>query len=254
VNLHRNDVANGGLGRPAEVPTNARSVNPAVDGETRAEIFLQPIAAPSILGWFGFAGATFMVAGFMAGWYGNARTDLFLFPFAAVFGGLAQFLAGMWAYRARDGLATAIHGTWGAFWMGFGLLFLLVAAGRLAAPTGQFGSFPALGYWFIVVAAVSWVCFAAAARLNVAMALTLLFMAVGSTLAAIYLLAGATLYVGWAAAYAFVAAAVLAWYTGSSLMLTGSLGREYLPLGRMSQAWPTRIATGLGEPGVIHGQ
>src|SRR5918912_1608878 len=87
-----------------------------------ARIFLQPIAAPSILGLFGFAAATMMVAAHLAGWYGTANSPAYLFPFAAMFGGLAQFLAGMWAYRARDAVATAAHGTWGAFWLGYGLL------------------------------------------------------------------------------------------------------------------------------------
>jgi succinate-acetate transporter protein len=91
------------------------------NGATRHEewidhtrVFLQPIAAPSILGLSGFAGATFMVAAHMAGWYGGATTNQYLFPFAATFGGLAQFAAGMWAFRARDGIATAMHGMWGS--------------------------------------------------------------------------------------------------------------------------------------------
>ena len=63
----------------------------------RPRVVLQPIAAPSVLGLFGFAGATFIVAAHMAGWYGSASTPGYLFPFAAFFGGLAQFLAGMWA-------------------------------------------------------------------------------------------------------------------------------------------------------------
>jgi hypothetical protein len=33
-----------------------------------ARVFLQPIAAPSILGLAGFAGATFIVASNLAGW------------------------------------------------------------------------------------------------------------------------------------------------------------------------------------------
>src|SRR5690242_21823481 len=73
-------------------------------------VVLQPISAPSILGLFGFAGATFIVAGHLAGWYGNPTTEVYLAPFAAFFGGLAQFMAGMWAYRARDAVATAMHG------------------------------------------------------------------------------------------------------------------------------------------------
>src|SRR4051812_28720390 len=99
----------------------------------RPRVILQPIAAPSVLGLFGFAGATFVVAANMAGWYGNAETPGYLFPFAAFFGGLAQFLAGMWAYRARDALATAMHGMWGSFWLAYGLLQLLIVTGVLDA-------------------------------------------------------------------------------------------------------------------------
>jgi succinate-acetate transporter protein len=72
-----------------------------------------------------FEGATFIVAAHLAGWYGTTASPEFLFPFAAMFGGIAQFAAGMWAFRARDGLATAMHGMWGAFWMAYGILFLL---------------------------------------------------------------------------------------------------------------------------------
>lgn len=60
-----------------------------------------------MLGPFGFAAATFMVATNLAGWYGSTKSGMFLFPFAATFGGIAQFAAGLWAYRARDALATA---------------------------------------------------------------------------------------------------------------------------------------------------
>ena len=46
------------------------------------QIYLQPISAPSILGLYGFAGATFMVAAMvaahMAHWFGGTRTDLYL--------------------------------------------------------------------------------------------------------------------------------------------------------------------------------
>lgn len=55
-----------------------------------ARVFLQPIAAPSILGLFGFAGATFIVAAHAANWYGTTTSPEYLFPFAAMFGGLAS--------------------------------------------------------------------------------------------------------------------------------------------------------------------
>ena len=37
------------------------------DWVEHTRVFLQPIAAPSILGLFGFAGATFMVSAYLAG-------------------------------------------------------------------------------------------------------------------------------------------------------------------------------------------
>src|SRR3954468_4016231 len=61
----------------------------------RPRVFLQPVAAPSVLGLFGFAGATFIVAANLAGWYGNTASPGYLFPFALTFGGIAQFTAGM---------------------------------------------------------------------------------------------------------------------------------------------------------------
>jgi hypothetical protein len=65
-------------------------------------VVLTPLAAPSILGLYGFMGATLIVAANLAGWYGTTRAPEFLFPFALAFGGIAQFLAGM----GRTGHAT----------------------------------------------------------------------------------------------------------------------------------------------------
>ncbi len=101
-----------------------------------AQVYLQPIAAPSILGLYAFVGATLIVAAELAGWYGNSQTASYLFPFAAAFGGVAQFAAGMWAYKVRDAIATAMHGMWGSFWVSFGILEL-VGAGEPGVKKGQ---------------------------------------------------------------------------------------------------------------------
>ncbi|HTQ57890.1 MAG TPA: acetate uptake transporter [Bryobacteraceae bacterium] len=221
-------------------------------GNTEPRVFLQPIAAPSILGLYGLAGATFMVAAQMAHWFGSSDTTLLLVPFAAFFGGLAQFLAGMWAYKARDGVATAVHGMWGAFWMAFGILAFILSSGRAAPPAGPL--FPALGYWLIVLAAITWVCTAAASAENTSLVTTLAFLSAGSTLSAIALLAGLEgLLV--LSGYLFIICAVAAWYTASALMLNEVFGREVWALGRSTQAKQMpQITAGIGEPGVIRGQ
>lgn len=230
-----------------------RNVEPVLSGtEAQPRVFLQPIAAPSILGLFGLAGATFMVAANMVHWFGTTTSTLLLVPFAAIFGGLAQFLDGMWAYKARDGVATAVHGMWGAFWMAFGILSLMLSSGRFARPAGAF--FPELGYWFIVLAAITWCCTGAAAAENKALVTLLTFLAAGSTISAIGLLAGVEgLMI--LAGYLFIISAILAWYTGSALMINEAFGREVWSLGRSAVARQMPPVTlGSGEPGVIRGQ
>src|ERR671928_97162 len=195
-------------------------------------IFLQPIAAPSVLGLFGFAGATFIVASNLAGWWGTPESGLALAPFAAMFGGLAQFLAGMWAYRARDAVATAMHGMWGAFWLAYGILNVLVAAGALTAPTPWYHN-PELGFWFFALAAITASGFLASLAESLSLAAVLGTLAAGSGIAA-----GAFIYGshGWGegARWLFVLSAGLAWYTATAMMLAAAGGRVVLPLGKYS--------------------
>lgn len=216
----------------------------------QAQITLQPIAAPSILGLYGFAGATFVVAAHMAHWYGTSQTDMVLWPFAAFFGGLAQFLAGMWAYKARDGLATAMHGMWGSFWMAFGVLWILVAAGKVTIPANG-AAFQGLGFWFIVLAAITWSGMAAASAESKAVASVLGFLALGSTIAAVAELAGVE-WLRMLAGWAFIISAVLAWYAATALMINGAYGRKVMGLG--SKRKEEELQIGFGEPGVLRGQ
>lgn len=225
--------------------------DPALVG-AQPRVFLQPIAAPSILGLFGFAGATFMVAAHMAHWFGTADTNLLLVPFAAVFGGLAQFLAGMWAFKARDGVATAMHGLWGSFWMAYGILYWMFATGRVGAPAGPY--FPELGFWFVVLAAITWAGAGAAAAENKALVTVLTFLAAGATTGAIGSLAG----IEWLmilTGYLFIASSFAAWYTASALMINEAFGRQVWSLGMSARARQMPpITIGSGEPGVIRGQ
>jgi hypothetical protein len=235
------------------IRTMPERVQPGAErGEVKpqTQISLQPVAAPSILGLYGFAGATFMVAAHMAHWYGGAQTSMVLWPFAAFFGGLAQFLAGMWAYKARDGVATAMHGMWGCFWMAFGILWVLVAAGKVTIPANG-AAFPALGFWFIVLAAITWAGTAAASAESSVVTSVLGFLAAGSTIAAIAELAGIE-GLRILAGYLFIISALIAWYTATALMVNSAFGRVVMGLGTKRQA--SEVQVGLDEPGVLRGQ
>lgn len=247
------------LARPGTSDSPSNDAGEAAFWRERTTISLSPIAAPSVLGLFGFAAATFMVAANLAGWYGNAQTPLVLFPFALTAGGLAQFLAGMWAYRARDAVATGIHGIWGAFWIGYGLYYLLIAVGVLPSTANPIAS-GAYGFWFIVLAAITWMGALAAATDNVALTATLVFLAAGSTLLAVALL-GDYPVVQVIGGYVLILSAIVAWYLASAMMVQATFKRVVLPIGKRNLP-PDPDATrgdnlieyANGEPGLKIGQ
>lgn len=214
----------------------------------QARSYLQPIAPPAILGLYGFAGATFIVSAHIAGWYGTGSTTEYLFPFAALFGGVAQFLAGMWSFKARDAIAATMFSMWGSYWVAFGVLYLLSATGTLSIPGGSL--FLGFGYWFIPLGAMTAV---AAATENAGLVVVLGSVAVGCGCFAVGLLTG-TEFWEVIAAYLFLVGALSAFYVGSAIMLE-SVGRPFLPVGKTRQASEkAEVNIGAGEPGVMHGQ
>jgi len=189
------------------------------------------VSVPWILGLYSLAAATFIVAARMAGWYGGPESQFLLLPFAAVLGGLTQLLAGMWAVEADDALAAAMLGTWGSFWIGYGILNALFLSGKLAEPPGPFHE---LGFWFAPLALITWMGALAAVAESVALVLTLAFLASGATLASVAnigLHGGLMTLAGWF----FILSAALAWYTATALLFEATSGRELWPLGRASR-------------------
>jgi len=244
-------------------PTHPGLTNGAA-GEFRAwqdhaRVFLQPIAAPSILGLFGFAAATFIVTANLAGWYGSAASPLLLFPFATAAGGIAQGVAAIWAYKARDGLATGIHGIWAAFWLGYGFLNLMVALKLVPAPVPGH-AVAELGYWFFALAAITAVGAVASLGESLALSVVLFPLAAGAALLGVFYTVGGS---GWqhVGAYVTMASAFTAFYSASAMMLASTFGRVILPLGKYRaeanrpggrHTYPIQFA--LGEPGVKQGQ
>jgi succinate-acetate transporter protein len=156
----------------------------------------------------------------------------------------------MWSYKARDGVATAVHGIWGAFWLAYAVLAGLVAAKLVPAPQD---SVPELGYWFGILAAITWVTTAAAAAENQALSWVLGILSLGSTCMAVAFFAGSHAWL-LLASYILMISAVVAWYAASALMLDTAFGRIVWPVGKPKLTELSQIAMGLGEPGVIRGQ
>ncbi|MBV8949282.1 MAG: hypothetical protein JOZ99_00285 [Actinobacteria bacterium] len=121
-----------------------------------------------------------------------------------------------------------MHGIWGSFWIGYGILWAFAAAGALKLPTVHF---PELGFWFVVLAAITWSGAVAALYENVALFAVLSTLAAGSTLAAIGFMNGIS-GVEKAAGWVFAFSAFFAWYTATAMMLEGTFRRVVLPLGK----------------------
>ena len=105
-----------------------------------------------------------------------------------MFGGLAQFLAGMWAFKARDAIATLAHGTWGAYWLAYGILNILLATHAIAAPTPWYHN-PEVGFWFFALAITTGIAALAATTESLSLTAVLSTLAAGAGI-----LAGAYIY------------------------------------------------------------
>lgn len=189
---------------------------------------VKAMASPWVLGLYGLAGATFVVFAHWAGWFGGPQSAAFLFPLAGTLGGLMPILAAMWAYTAHDALATAMLGAWGAFWIGYAFLTGMIAMGKVAVPGG---AFPELAYWFIPMAAITWMGAAAARRVSPALVTVFTLLAAGATLAAIGEgcdVHGITVLAAWI----FIVGAVCAWYTATVTMFGESFPRDMLAFAR----------------------
>ncbi|HET7045604.1 MAG TPA: GPR1/FUN34/YaaH family transporter [Gaiellaceae bacterium] len=223
-------------------------------------VFLQPIAPPSILGLAGFSVATLMVSLIQAGLLGTWADIAVVGIFAATFGGIAQFAAALWSFRARDAVALLAHGTWGSFWMAFGIVSILIIAGQLAPPAHAANY--ALGLWFLGLAYMTAIAAMGATLHHFGVASVLWTLAAGSGLSAAGWFLGG---IGntWLAAggWLFICSAALAAYTVLSMVLLSVSGRAILPSGEYKKAAnvpgrkPVRaIELDWAEPGIKQGQ
>ncbi|MGA9113321.1 MAG: acetate uptake transporter [Candidatus Dormiibacterota bacterium] len=101
------------------------------------------IADPAPLGLAGFGLTTLILSVVNAGWFGNASivplTGSTL-SMAVAYGGLAQFIAGLWAFRRGNTFAGTAFCSYGAFWFSFFLLVQVYLGGIIkGAPNAWLG-------------------------------------------------------------------------------------------------------------------
>src|SRR5437588_2439067 len=89
------------------------------------------IANPGALGLGAFALTTFLLSAHNALGAGTAPLLPF-FGYAIFYGGLAQFMAGMWEFKRGDTFGATAFSTYGGFWMGLAAFVALILFGKVA--------------------------------------------------------------------------------------------------------------------------
>lgn len=123
-------------------------------------------------------------------------------------------VAAIAAFRARDGVAVAVHTAWGSFWIGWGILQLLTAA-HVLAPIAAGSANSSFAFWFLALTLVTTTAFIASIAQSAALAGALGTLSAGSALTAAGFYAG-NLGVQQTGGVLFVISAALAWFTASA--------------------------------------
>ncbi|HET7138491.1 MAG TPA: hypothetical protein VFI04_09065 [Gaiellaceae bacterium] len=179
---------------------------------------LQPLAAPSILGYFALGSALIIWGPWFAMAWGKESDYSAFFPFLLLFGGFGQLAAALWSYRARAAASAALHGSWAAFFLGLALIYLLATVHTITIPLRGDG-WQSLGQWLIYMAVISMTTAFAALAHSVPGFVAQATLAAGATLGAIGLLAGSS-GVQQVAGWVLCAAGALAYAVGAYQMVS----------------------------------
>ena len=202
-----------------------RTVSPAATAAS-------PIADPAPLGLAAFALTTFLLSAANAHWMnGNSTGDAWL-GYAFAYGGLAQLLAGMWEFRNRNVFGATAFSSYGGFWIGLGLWFLLVASrARPAVAAGTAFLNHDLGWILLAFAIFNTYMLLFSAQVNAAVFGVFLTLELTEIILAIGFFANSagTVQLG---GYVGLVTALVAWYTSAAGVANGLPGRIKLPAGR----------------------
>lgn len=183
------------------------------------------------LGLVGFAAATFTVSTVLAGWFG-IEGIIAAVPVLIVFGGITQFLAGMWSYARGNLLGTVAFGSFGAFNVAFGMLLWMDHTHFLGLALTQGDTNVSLvsGVFVLMFAWIAGSLAFAALRDNLMIATVLTFLAFA------YLADGVGLWIGgrnWITAiggYSGIVSSILAFYTAAAIVVNSIRGAEAWPI------------------------
>ena len=179
-------------------------------------------ANPAPLGLAGFAMTTFVLSMFNANVVSITGFPVVL-GLALVYGGVAQFAAGMWEFRTGNTFGAVAFTSYGAFWLSFWALNVFYAK-DITADAGH-----AVGLYLWAWAIFTGYMTVAALRVSGAVLLVLVLLTVTFVLLAIGNDAGSANTTHWGG-YLGIATAAAAWYASFAAVINSTFGRTVAPI------------------------
>ena len=193
------------------------------------------IADPAPLGLAAFALTTFLLSAKNADW--TRGTDAWL-AYAIAYGGVVQLLAGMWEFRNRNVFGATAFGTYGGFWIGLALYFLLVAPRASVTQTNNDLAWILLAFAIFNLYMLAW-----STQVNEAVLAVFLTLQATEVLLVIGFFSSNTQVIK-IGGYLGIVTAACAWYASAAGVINGMLGRAALWVGH-----PMRSARSMARAG-----
>src|SRR5581483_7965636 len=189
-----------------------------------------PAADPAPLGLAGFALTTFLLSGHNASFI----PDLIWVGPAIFYGGLAQFMAGMWEFRNRNVFGATAFSTYGGFWMGLGLFVILAGTTKFTSGYAGGDLTNALAWYLFAFAVFNTYMLIHSTRVTMAVFLVFLTLEITEIVLVIgffNLSHGGTAWWLHLGGWCGIVTAAVDWYTSSAGVVNGMAGRVVFPVG-----------------------
>ena len=183
-----------------------------------------PIADPTPLAVSAFSLTNFLLAIVNAGWLAEIGTVI---PWALFYGGLAQFVAGIWEFRNNNTFGATLFCSFGAFWGAIGFFFFFTPSLGVASTASQL---PAVGFALVGWTIFSLYMWVASIKVNktvfiifALLVLTLILLDIGFLGEAPGLIV--------AGGYTGILISLAGWYLAAAGVINHVFGRVLLPIG-----------------------
>ncbi len=220
------------------LPSREADLVPESDPTSGRGIAWSP-ADPGPLGLAAFAGTTFVLSLINSGLVGDkTHPGGGLLPLVAAlalaYGGVAQFVAGLWEFRTGNTFGAVAFCSYGAFWISFFFIVQSVAGNAPAVVFSGLGLY--LWMWGIFTAYMfiaSLRTTGAVAAVFLLLAITFIVLGIGnSALAGTTSVTNGTIKLG---GYIGLVTAIVAWYASFAGVINATFGRTVAPVWPLSR-------------------